>query len=257
MKNLKNIGKLKDSIYPIATFLFIIVIWQLIVEIKDIPIYILPTPSDILHVFIKDYENLYLNTLVTLNEALIGFIIAIILSIVIGIVMDFIPIFNKCLYPIMLVSQTIPTITIAPLLIIWFGFGSLPKILMVTLTCFFPILINFVDGIENIDKDYLNLFKIMNANKLSTFLHLKFPMALDKLFVGIKISATYAVVAANVAEWLGGTKGLGVYMVRAKSAYALDKVFASTILVVMFSLIFVVIVQIIKKLVLKYKYYGG
>ena len=144
MKNLKTIDKLKDSIYPIATFLFILLIWQLIVEINDIPMYILPTPSDILKVFIKDYENLYLNTLVTLNEALIGFIFSIILSIIIGTVMDFIPIFKKCLYPIMLVSQTIPTITIAPLLVIWFGFDSLPKILMVTLTCFFPILINFV-----------------------------------------------------------------------------------------------------------------
>ena len=154
----------------------------------------------------------------------------------------------------MLVSQTIPTITIAPLLVIWFGFDSLPKILMVTLTCFFPILINFVDGIENIDKDYLNLFKTMNANKVSTSLHLKIPMALDELFVGLKISATYAVVSATVAEWLGGTKGLGVYMLRAKSAYSLDKVFASTILVVIFSLIFVGIVQIIKKVVLRYKY---
>ena len=254
MKNLKTIDKLKDSIYPITTFLFILLIWQLIVEINDIPMYILPTPSDILKVFITDYENLYLNTLVTLNEALIGFIFAIIFSIIIGTVMDFIKIFKKCLYPIMLVSQTIPTITIAPLLVIWFGFDSLPKILMVTLTCFFPILINFVDGIENIDKDYLNLFKTMNANKVSTFLHLKIPMALDELFVGLKISATYAVVSATVAEWLGGTKGLGVYMLRAKSAYSLDKVFASTILVVIFSLIFVGIVQIIKKVVLRYKY---
>lgn len=254
MKNLKTIDKLKDSIYPITTFLFILLIWQLIVEINDIPMYILPTPSDILKVFITDYENLYLNTLVTLNEALIGFIFAIIFSIIIGTVMDFIKIFKKCLYPIMLVSQTIPTITIAPLLVVWFGFDSLPKILMVTLTCFFPILINFVDGIENIDKDYLNLFKTMNANKVSTFLHLKIPMALDELFVGLKISATYAVVSATVAEWLGGTKGLGVYMLRAKSAYSLDKVFASTILVVIFSLIFVGIVQIIKKVVLRYKY---
>ena len=254
MKNLKIIDRLKDSIYPIATFLFILVIWQLIVNINDVPMYILPAPSNIIEVFFNDYENLYLNILVTLNEALIGFIFSIILSITIGIIMDFIPIFKKCVYPIMLVSQTIPTITIAPLLIIWFGFDSLPKILMVSLTCFFPILINFVDGIENIDKDYLNLFKTMNANKLSTFLHLKLPMSLDKLFVGLKISATYAVFAATVSEWLGGSKGLGVYMVRSKSAYALDKVFASTILVVIFSLVFVGIIQVIKKLVLRHKH---
>ena len=153
----------------------------------------------------------------------------------------------------MLVTQTIPTITIAPLLIIWFGFGILPKILMVTLTCFFPILINFVDGMENLDKDYLNLFKTMNAGKLNTFIHLKFPMSMDKLFSGLKISSTYAVMAATVAEWLGGSQGLGVYMVRSKSAYALDKVFASTLIVVVSSLIFVGIIQGIKKIVLRHK----
>ena len=91
----------------------------------------------------------------------------------------------------------------------------------------------------------------MNASKLDTFIHLKFPMSIEKLFSGLKISATYAVMAATVAEWLGGTVGLGVYMVRSKKAYALDKVFASTILIVIFSLIFVGVVQIIRKKVLK------
>ena len=253
MKNSKIIDKIKNSLYPIITFLIILVIWQFIVIGFDVPQYILPAPTDILSVFFTDYENLYLHTLVTLNEALLGFILSIIIALVIGILMDFIPIFKKCFYPIMLITQTIPTITIAPLLIIWFGFGILPKILMVTLTCFFPILISFVDGLENIDKDYLNLFKTMNASKLNTFIHLKYPMSMDKLFSGLKISSTYAIMAATVAEWLGGTQGLGVYMVRSKSAYALDKVFASTIIVVISSLIFVGVIQIIKKIILKNK----
>ena len=253
MKNSKIIDKIKNSLYPIITFLIILVIWQFIVIGFDVPQYILPAPTDILSVFFTDYENLYLHTFVTLNEALLGFILSIIIALVIGVLMDFIPIFKKCFYPIMLVTQTIPTITIAPLLIIWFGFGILPKILMVTLTCFFPILISFVDGLENIDKDYLNLFKTMNASKLNTFIYLKFPMSMDKLFSGLKISSTYAIMAATVAEWLGGTQGLGVYMVRSKSAYALDKVFASTIIVVISSLIFVGVIQIIKKIILKNK----
>ena len=253
MKNLRIIDKIKNSLYPIITFLIILIIWQFIVVGFDVPQYILPAPTDILSVFFTDYENLYLHTLVTLNEALLGFILSIIIALFIGILMDFIPIFKKCFYPIMLVTQTIPTITIAPLLIIWFGFGILPKILMVTLTCFFPILISFVDGMENIDKDYLNLFKTMNASKLNTFIHLKFPMSMDKLFSGLKISSTYAIMAATVAEWLGGTQGLGVYMVRSKSAYALDKVFASTIIVVITSLIFVGVIQGIKKIILRHK----
>ena len=257
MKNLRIIDKIKNSLYPVVTFLIILIIWQFVVEGFNIPQYILPSPIDILGVFFTDYENLYLHTVFTLNEALLGFILSIIIALVMGILMDFIPIFKKCFYPIMLVTQTIPTITIAPLLIIWFGFGILPKILMVTLTCFFPILINFVDGMENLDKDYLNLFKTMNAGKLNTFIHLKFPMSMDKLFSGLKISSTYAVMAATVAEWLGGSQGLGVYMVRSKSAYALDKVFASTLIVVVSSLIFVGIIQGIKKIVLRHKNKGG
>ena len=253
MTNLETIEKVKNSLYPILTFLFIIIFWQLTVEFLEIPQYILPTPIDIVKVFFIDFQNLYMHATVTIFEAVIGFIVSITLSLIIGVLMDFVGIVKKCLYPLTLVTQMIPTITIAPLLMIWFGFGTMPKVLMVTLTCFFPILISFVDGIENIDRDYLNLFKTMKAGKLSTFIHLKFPMSLDKLFSGLKISSTYAVMAATVAEWLGGTKGLGVYMVRSKSAYALDKVFASTVLVVIFSLIFVGIIQMIRKIVFKHR----
>lgn len=253
MRSLKITDKSRDYLYPITTFLAILILWQVIVEIGDIPQYILPTPIDILEVFIKDYQSLFDNTMVTLYETILGFILALTLALVMGVLMDFLPIVRKCLYPILLITQTIPTITIAPLLIIWFGFDYLPKILMVSLTCFFPILISFVDGLENIDKDYLNLFKTMKSSKLNTFIHLKLPMSMDKLFSGVKISATYMVVAATVAEWLGGTKGLGVYMVRAKSAYALDKVFASTIIVVIFSLIFVGLSQISKKMIIRHK----
>ena len=253
MTNLKITDKFKDSLYPILTFLAIIIVWQAVVEIKYIPQYILPTPIDIIKVFITDYQNLFDNTLVTLYETILGFILALLVALTLGIIMDFVSVIRKCLYPILVVSQTIPTITIAPLLIIWFGFEALPKILMVALTCFFPILISFVDGLENIDKDYLNLFKTMKSSKLQTFIHLKLPMSIDKLFSGIKIAVTYMVVAATVAEWLGGTKGLGVYMVRAKSAYALDKVFASTIIVVVLSLIFVGLVNIAKKIIIKHK----
>lgn len=249
--NLEITDSIKKISYPIITFLFIIFVWQFAVVQFEIPQYLLPSPTDIIEVFFTDYENLINHSIITIFESVSGFMLAVLIALVIGILMDFVDIIRKCLYPLMLITQMIPTITIAPLLVIWFGFGILPKTLMVILTCFFPILVSFVDGLENIDKDYLNLFKTMNASKLDTFRHLKFPMSIEKLFSGLKISATYAVMAATVAEWLGGTVGLGVYMVRSKKAYALDKVFASTILIVIFSLIFVGIVQIVKKKVLK------
>ncbi len=251
MKNLKIIDRFKDSLYPIITFFSILIIWQVLVTYMKIPSYLIPTPLDIAKEFHSDWQILLEHSKVTLTETILGLSISVFIALVIGSLMDFLPIVKKCFYPIMYLTQMIPTITIAPLLIIWFGFGIKSKVLCVVLTCFFPILINFTDGIEGIDRDYLNLFKIMKASKLKTFIHLKFPMSLDKLFTGLTISSTYAFVAATVAEWLGGSAGLGVYMVRAKSSYALDKVFASTILVVIFSLIFVLFIKGLKKLVLK------
>lgn len=248
---MKKIFSRMNFLYPLITFLAIILIWEFVVDIRNIPNYIMPSPSTIIEVFKSDYQNLHFHSYVTLYEAFMGLICAVFLSIVIGIVMDMLPIVKKCFYPIMLVTQMIPTITIAPLMIVWFGFGVLPKVLLVILTCFFPVLISLVDGIEGVDKEFLNLFKTMNASKLQTLIHLKLPMSMSKFFSGLKISATYAIMAATIAEWLGGTKGLGVYMVRAKSSYALDKVFASTILVVIFSLIFVGVVILLQNIAKK------
>lgn len=251
MKNSKIINRVKDALHPILTFLALLVIWQVSVSKMNVPSYILPSPLDIIEEFKTDWPVLLMHSKVTLTETILGLSISVIIALLIGTLMDFLPIVKRCLYPIMYITQMIPTITIAPLLVIWFGFGIKSKVLCVILTCFFPILINFTDGIDSIDRDYLNLFKIMKANKIKTFIHLKFPMSLDKFFTGLKISSTYAFVAATVAEWLGGTAGLGVYMVRAKSSYALDKVFACTILVVAFSLIFVAIIALLKKVFLK------
>ena len=251
MKNLRITSKIKESLYPIVTFIAILIIWQVTVTAMEVPSYLIPTPLDIIEEFKSDWQVLLMHSRVTLTETVIGLSISIGIALLIGTLMDFVPILKKCLYPIMYITQMIPTITIAPLLVIWFGFGIKSKVLCVVLTCFFPILINFTDGIESIDRDYLNLFKIMKANKVKTFIHLKFPMSMDKLFTGLTISSTYAFVAATVAEWLGGSAGLGVYMVRAKSSYALDKVFACTILVVAFSLIFVLLIKALKKLLLK------
>lgn len=253
MKNLKITDRAKNIGYPLLTFLLMIFMWEISVKKFDIPSYILPSPYDIFLEFINDWKVLVMHSRVTLLETLIGLILSVAISLLIGMVMDFIPFIKKCFKPIMYVTQMIPTITIAPLLVIWFGFGIKSKVLCVVLTCFFPMLINFMDGMETIDKDLLNLFKIMKANKLKTFLHLKFPMAMEKFFTGLKISATYAFIAATVAEWLGGSAGLGVYMVRSKSSYALDKVFASTILVVFFSLIFVGLISLLKKIFIKWR----
>jgi len=144
------------------------------------------------------------------------------------------------------ISQTIPTIAIAPLLVLWMGFGVAPKIALVVITTFFPIAVGLLDGFKSADRDAVSLLRSMNATRWQIFRHVKFPAALPYFFSGLKISASYAVVGAVISEWLGGFEGLGVYMTRVRKAYAFDKMFAVIILVVIVSLLLMRLVNLLR-----------
>ena len=135
---------------------------------------------------------------------------------------------------------------IAPILVLWMGFGMAPKITLVVITTFFPITIGLLDGYKSVDQDAIRLLQAMGANRLQIFFHVKFPFALPQFFSGLKISASYAVVGAVVSEWLGGFNGLGVYMTRVKKAYAFDKMFAVIIFIVVISLLLLLAVNVIR-----------
>lgn len=245
MKKLKSIG---NNLAPVIFIIVVLFLWQLLVLNLGVPKYIMPTPINVINTLFKDFKNIYPNALVTLYEGLIGFFISIIISIILAIIMDVVPIIKRAVYPVLVLSQTIPIIALAPLFIIWFGFGSLPKIIVVVLGCFFPIVISISDGLEGIDKDLLNHFKLMGASKLNMFMHLKLPHGIINFFSGIRIAATYSIMGAIVGEWLGGDKGLGVYMTRARSAYALDKMFAAIVVIVILSMAVFFFVALIEKI---------
>lgn len=250
---MKKLESTKNKIYPIATLIVAIIIWESIVDLKNIPQYIIPSPKDIFETLISEFGVIMQNAKITIYEALVGFVISIIFAFILAVIMDSFEIVKKALYPILVISQTIPTIAVAPLFIIWFGFGPMPKIVVVVITCFFPIVISLMDGFEKIDKDYINLFTTMKASKLQIFYHLKLPSAMVNLFSGLKIACTYMIMAAVIGEWLGGDNGIGVYMVRAKNAYALDKVFASIIVIVVISILLIYIVDFIGKRIIHWK----
>jgi ABC-type nitrate/sulfonate/bicarbonate transport system permease component len=250
MKRSRNI---ENRLYPIAAVVIIIVLWQVITTYRHVPQYILPSPVKIVNTLIKDFSIILVHTRVTLYESFVGFALSIIFSFILAVLMDSFEIIKKSIYPILVISQTIPTIAIAPLFIIWFGFGTLPKIIVVIMVCFFPIVISLIDGFEKIDRDYINLFNTIKASKLQTFYHLKLPYAMVNLFSGLKIAATYMIMAAVIGEWLGGDKGIGVYMVRAKNAYALDKVFASILVIVIVSILIIYIIDFIGKKIIHWK----
>ena len=245
MKRLRSIG---NKIAPIVFILILLIIWEIIVNVGGIEKYILPAPTDVIEVLIKDFKTMITHILATLYEGMVGFLIAIALSIILAVIMDMVPLIKRALYPVLVISQTIPTVALAPLFIIWFGFGALPKIIVVVIVCFFPIVISIVDGLEGVDKDLINHFKLMGASKLNVFLHLKLPYGMINFFSGMRIAATYSIMGAVIGEWLGGDKGLGVYMTRARSAYALDKMFASIVIIVVISMGIFLLVSLMEKL---------
>ena len=206
----------------------------------------LPSPIQVVKALFTDLPTILRHAVVTLQEAFYGLCIGVVLAFVMATLMDHFRILNKELYPIMIITQTIPTIAIAPLLVLWMGFYMAPKITLVVITTFFPITVGLLDGYKSVDKDSIDLMRAMGASKVQIFFHVKLPAALPQFFSGLKISASYAVVGAVISEWLGGFEGLGVYMTRVSKAYAFDKMFAVIIFIVIISLLLMFTVNLIK-----------
>lgn len=213
-----------------------------------VPAYMLPSPIDVVKAFADNFSIMMKQAAVTLQETLYGLLIGIAIAFVIASLMDRFTIINKALYPVLVVTQTIPTIAIAPLLVLWMGFGMAPKITLVVITTFFPIAIGLLNGFQSVDEDAINLMRSMGAKRLQIFRIIKLPNATASFFSGLRISAAYAVVGAVVSEWLGGFEGLGVYMTRVKKAYAFDKMFAVIVFISAISLVLMGIVVLLGKI---------
>lgn len=213
-----------------------------------VPAYMLPSPIDVVKAFADNFSIMMKQAAVTLQETLYGLLIGIAIAFVIASLMDRFTIINKALYPVLVVTQTIPTIAIAPLLVLWMGFGMAPKITLVVITTFFPIAIGLLNGFQSVDEDAINLMRSMGARRLQIFRIIKLPNATASFFSGLRISAAYAVVGAVVSEWLGGFEGLGVYVTRVKKAYAFDKMFAVIVFISAISLVLMGIVVLLEKI---------
>ena len=228
-------------------FIVLLIIWETISRFEVFPPFILPSPSSIIVSLVTNFTSMQYDILITLYEAVIGFIIAIILSVVIAIAMDSIIGFKKTIYPVLIISQTVPIIIIAPLFIIWFGYGYAPKIIIVTLICFFPITISLLQGLIAVDKELVDLLRSMGSNKLQIYKFVKIPSAMPSFFSGLKIAATYSIMGATIGEWVGGKNGLGVYMIRAKQAFETDRVFAAIIIIVILSILLLKLIEFVEK----------
>ncbi len=244
----KKLQNITNKLAPLGAIIVILLLWFLACDTELVPAYMLPSPIDVVKAFVDNFSIMMKQAAVTLQETFYGLLIGIAIAFVIASLMDRFTIINKALYPVLVVTQTIPTIAIAPLLVLWMGFGMAPKITLVVLTTFFPIAIGLLNGFESVDTDAINLMRSMGATRLQIFRIVKLPNATASFFSGLRISAAYAVVGAVVSEWLGGFEGLGVYMTRVKKAYAFDKMFAVIVFISAISLVLMGIVILLEKI---------
>lgn len=243
----KKFQNITNKTAPLIAVIVIILIWYLCCENEVVPAYMLPSPSDVIKAFVNNFSVMMKQAKVTLQEACYGLGIGVVLAFIVASLMDRFSFLYKAIYPILVITQTIPTIAIAPLLVLWMGFGMAPKITLVVITTFFPISIGLLGGYQSVDPDAINLMRAMGANRYQIFRYVKLPNATASFFSGLKISASYAVVGAVVSEWLGGFEGLGVYMTRVKKAYAFDKMFAIIVFISAISLVLMGLVALLEK----------
>ena len=244
MKKFQNIT---DKIAPGIIIAVLLIIWQILSMVNIIPKFMLPSPFEVVKAFVYDFPLLMEHTKITLLEAFLGLDLGIILGFAVAVIMDRFEYAYKMIYPVLIISQTIPTVAIAPLLVLWLGYGILPKITLIVMTSFFPITIGLLDGFRSADKDMLNLLKTMGATSFQNFVHVKLPGSLGYFFAGLRISVSYSIIGAVVAEWLGGFSGLGVYMTRVRKSYSFDKMFAVIFLISAISLLLMYLVKKIQK----------
>ena len=227
---------LKIDILPLGFSLFLLSLWEIIARLGWVQPFILPAPSLIFKALVDTLPIMKEHIMATLFSAGVGFVMAIVLSMMISMTMDRLTLVRRTLYPLIITSQTVPIVTLAPLFAIWFGFGYLPKIVIVVLVCFFPITISLLEGLASVDKDLLNLLKSMGAKQFDVYKIVKLPATLPSFFAGLRISGTYSIMGAVIGEWIGGKKGLGVYMMRARQSFATDRVFATIVVIVLLSI---------------------
>ncbi len=245
--NKKAGSRIRGNIYPLLSVLAILLLWECLSRFEIVPSFMLPTPEQTVQAFVKDFALLMSHSKVTLIETLVGTVTGILIGFFAAVVMDRWDPAYKAMYPLIVLTQTIPAVAIAPLLVLWFGYDMTPKVVLIVLITFFPIVIGLLDGFRSADRDAINLMRSMGADRWQIFRHIKFPGALPNFFSGLRITVAYAVVGAVLAEWLGGFAGLGVYMTRVKKSFAYDKMFAVIFLISIISLLLIWLVNVLQK----------
>lgn len=219
-------GRLFRASQPVLVFFALILAWWLAVKVFGIPAYLLPPPQDVLPRLVEARQSLWNHSLVTLEEIVLGFALSVVTAIPLGLLIALSPAAKRMLYPLLVFIQLVPKIAIAPLFVVWIGFGPTSKVMLTLLLTFFPLLLASIAGFQILDPRFQYLTRSMGATGWQTFRYLRFPSALPVIFGGLKTSATIAATAAIVAEFVGANKGLGYLLLQATGSLDTTLVFA-------------------------------
>ena len=196
----------------VVALLVILAAWQAWVRLRDVPDYLLPAPTDILGALRDDRSRLADDAVATAGEMLAGFAAALGFGLVSATALHFSATLRRAVYPLLVASQSVPVVAVAPVLVIYLGFGLAPKVVIVALVCFFPVTVNALDGLRSVDPEYLRVMRTLRASRAAIFRRVELPWALPSVFSGARVAASYAAVAALFAEYAGGSSGLGETM---------------------------------------------
>ncbi|TPI23192.1 ABC transporter permease [Mesorhizobium sp. B4-1-1] len=237
---------------PVLGAASILLAWQYILPLLGVPAYIVPTPTAIFGVFQKNFTLLIDNLRPTLIEAVAGFVIGDLAAVLLAVLFVHSRVLQAAYFPIVLFFNTIPILALSPIIILIFGLGMTPKIVIAAVICFFPTLVNMIRGLDSASDNEHELFRVLSATRSEVFWSLRLPRALPMLFSSLRISSATAVIGAIVGEWIGSDKGLGALVIQATFNYQSDRLYAAIVLSSSLSIALFCLVVLVERRIIKY-----
>ncbi len=244
---------MRRSWLPLAVLAGAVGAWQIAVRAGHVPDYLFPAPSSVAASFNDDAGLLARATAVTTREVVVGYLLALVVALATGVVLHASTVLRRALLPILVLSQTVPTVLLAPILAILLGYGIEPKLVVVAIVCFFPIVVNTVDGLRSADAEVVRMMRTIHAGRLDIFRRVELPGALPAIFSGARVAATYAAVGAVFGEWAGSTSGLGFVILQAQPALDTARIFAAVLILSALAVALYALVTLTEHLVIPWR----
>jgi NitT/TauT family transport system permease protein len=240
MPGLSGLTRLRVVVHdwgqPVATFLALLLLWEAAGKVFGVPIWLLPSPTDILSALVERGHDLFQHTWITFYETILGFFLAIALGVPLAVAVTYSRGLSNTIYPLILVTQSVPKVAFAPILLIWLGYGDFPKIVVAFLVAFFPVVVDTATGLRSPSPQLLDLARQLSASQLQIYTKIRFPSALPHFFSGLKVAITLAVIGAVIGEFVGSEKGLGFLVIESTSHFKTPLAFGAMVLLALMSI---------------------